>query len=445
MALKAGTALAGALTGLPAASLAPGRLGVAVLAGAPVAGFLLPDLWLRRRSRTRMTAVELELPDVAELLRVAVQAGLPPTRALQEIGHRHPGLLAAELRTAADRIALGVPRADALARLAARAPAPGVTALASALLRAAEHGAPLGPSLAAIARTPAPAGPGRSASARPAPRRRSSSSSRSCSCPRCCCWSPPRSSPRWASARRPHDRPPRRHPAPRTGHGPARSGGEPLARGLATVPSDGPPTAHTQCSSAFSHAAERAGTAQWEKRCKLSCCVGESGVPWPTRTEVEGLLPLLHLGSIPLRDGPVMASFRGTFDYTLDAKNRLTVPARFRAALSEGVVMAKGTEPCVVLWTPDDYDAFTTSMLDSFHPLSEDREKLERFYASSSHDTELDSAGRVGVPPFLMQHAGLEKDVVVIGARNRIEVWDRASGGGSTTSSSPTSARSAAG
>jgi len=125
-----------------------------------------------------------------------------------------------------------------------------------------------------------------------------------------------------------------------------------------------------------------------------------------------------------------MASFRGTFDYTLDAKNRLTVPARFRAALSEGVVMAKGTEPCVVLWTPDDYDAFTTSMLDSFHPLSEDREKLERFYASSSHDTELDSAGRVGVPPFLMQHAGLKKDVVVIGARNRLEVWDRGTWGG---------------
>ncbi len=125
-----------------------------------------------------------------------------------------------------------------------------------------------------------------------------------------------------------------------------------------------------------------------------------------------------------------MASFRGTFDYTLDAKNRLTVPARFRAALSEGVVMAKGTEPCVVLWTPEDYDSFTTSILESFHPLSEEREKLERFYASSSHDTDLDGAGRVGVPPFLMQHADLKKDVVVIGARNRIEVWDRSRWGG---------------
>jgi MraZ protein len=120
-----------------------------------------------------------------------------------------------------------------------------------------------------------------------------------------------------------------------------------------------------------------------------------------------------------------MASFRGTFDYSLDAKNRLTVPARFRAALSEGVVMAMGTDPCVELWVPRDFDEFTGSILETFHPLSEDREKLERFYASSSLDTDLDSAGRVGVPPFLLEHAGLGKEVVVIGARKRIEVWDR--------------------
>jgi MraZ protein len=120
-----------------------------------------------------------------------------------------------------------------------------------------------------------------------------------------------------------------------------------------------------------------------------------------------------------------MASFRGTFDYTLDAKNRLTVPARFRAALAEGVVMAKAMEPCVALWVPEAFDGFTESILGTLHPLSEDREKLERFYASGSHDTELDSAGRVGMPPFLLQHAGLKKDVVVIGARDHIEVWDR--------------------
>ena len=120
-----------------------------------------------------------------------------------------------------------------------------------------------------------------------------------------------------------------------------------------------------------------------------------------------------------------MASFRGTFDYTLDAKNRLTVPARFRAALAEGVVMAKGTEPCVALWTPEAYDSYTDAVLSDLHPLSEEADKLQRFFAANSHETELDSAGRVGFPPFLLEHGALEKDVVVTGAGNRLEVWDR--------------------
>ena len=121
-----------------------------------------------------------------------------------------------------------------------------------------------------------------------------------------------------------------------------------------------------------------------------------------------------------------MASFRGTFDYTLDAKNRLTVPARFRAALAEGVVMAKGTDPCVALWTPEGYEAFTDAIMSGYHPLSDEADKIQRFYAANSHETELDSAGRVGFPPFLLEHASLSKDVVVTGAQNRLEVWDRA-------------------
>jgi MraZ protein len=120
-----------------------------------------------------------------------------------------------------------------------------------------------------------------------------------------------------------------------------------------------------------------------------------------------------------------VASFRGTFDYTLDAKNRLTVPARFRAVLSEGVVMAKGTERCVAMWVPSAYDAYTSAALEGLHPLSHEAEKLQRFFAANSVETELDSAGRVMFPPFLLEHGGLQKDVVVTGAGNRLEVWDR--------------------
>ena len=120
-----------------------------------------------------------------------------------------------------------------------------------------------------------------------------------------------------------------------------------------------------------------------------------------------------------------MASFRGTFDYSLDAKNRLTVPARFRAVLAEGVVMSKSTERCVQLWVPRDYDTFTSAALSPLNPASPDARKLRRFFSANSHDTELDSAGRIGFPPFLLEHAGLKKDVVVTGGGDCLEVWDR--------------------
>lgn len=118
-------------------------------------------------------------------------------------------------------------------------------------------------------------------------------------------------------------------------------------------------------------------------------------------------------------------AFRGTFDYSLDSKNRLTVPARFRATLSDGAVLAKRVAGCVAVWRPDDYDAYMQAALERFHPLSPEAEQLERFFSANSHDTELDSAGRVMVPAFLLEHAGLGKEVVVTGAGRCLEVWDR--------------------
>jgi MraZ protein len=118
-------------------------------------------------------------------------------------------------------------------------------------------------------------------------------------------------------------------------------------------------------------------------------------------------------------------AFRGAFDYTLDAKNRLTVPAKFRATLSEGVVLAKGVEPCVALWRASDYEAFIDRALSNMNPMSPDYQKLQRYYNANAFDAELDGAGRVMVPPKLMAHAGLTKDVVVSGAGDCLEVWDR--------------------
>jgi MraZ protein len=124
-------------------------------------------------------------------------------------------------------------------------------------------------------------------------------------------------------------------------------------------------------------------------------------------------------------------TFRGTFEHALDAKHRLTIPAKFRGALSSGVVLAASheTEPgaprCVAIWTSDAYDKFTSSTLAGLNPSSPKARELRRFFFNASVDAELDSAHRVMIPSFLMNYAELDKEVVVTGSGECLEVWDR--------------------
>jgi tight adherence protein C len=151
VAIKGGGAIVAPLAALPLALTMPGKLPLAIVAMSAAAGWLVPDVWLRRRARARARVIEPELPDVLDLLRVAVDAGLPVSRAPAEVARHHPGLLARELGRAAAEHALGVPREASLAALARRAPLPGVRALVAAIRRADRHGTPLGPALEALA------------------------------------------------------------------------------------------------------------------------------------------------------------------------------------------------------------------------------------------------------------------------------------------------------
>ena len=120
-------------------------------------------------------------------------------------------------------------------------------------------------------------------------------------------------------------------------------------------------------------------------------------------------------------------AFRGYFDNTLDAKNRLTIPAKLRNLLAEGVVIAlqRDAEQCIAIWCAADFGAYVDSLLEGMHPLSEDYGKIERFFNAYSAEVDLDAAGRVMVPAKLLEAAGLGKEVAVIGAGNRLEIWDR--------------------
>jgi MraZ protein len=101
------------------------------------------------------------------------------------------------------------------------------------------------------------------------------------------------------------------------------------------------------------------------------------------------------------------------------------VPARIRAAFSGGLVLAQDVEPCVTIWTPDEFERWTQSFLADLNPLSPERRKLTRYFAGTSFDAELDSAGRVILNQALLEHAGIDKEVVIVGNYNSIEVWSR--------------------
>ncbi len=120
-------------------------------------------------------------------------------------------------------------------------------------------------------------------------------------------------------------------------------------------------------------------------------------------------------------------AFRGTYDHTLDAKNRLTVPARYRAALSQGGMLALplDQEPYLGLWLPEAYDEFTERALAGLPALSKKLTRMQRFFYSSSQDVELDAAGRIMIPQTFREKASLSKDVVVVGAGFRLEIWGR--------------------
>ena len=118
-------------------------------------------------------------------------------------------------------------------------------------------------------------------------------------------------------------------------------------------------------------------------------------------------------------------AFRGHFDHSLDAKNRLSIPAKFRASFSDGLVVGPWLDPCVAVFTPEGFEKFTVDVIPNLHPLRSERRKIESFFAQRFFDADLDSAGRITLGPSLLAHANIEKDVVVGGTRNRLEIWDR--------------------
>jgi MraZ protein len=115
----------------------------------------------------------------------------------------------------------------------------------------------------------------------------------------------------------------------------------------------------------------------------------------------------------------------GEYEHTLDDKNRLTLPAKFRRVFEDGCVVARGFDGCLSAWTPEGWASYQESTLSTLNLLSREQRQLHRYLISGATDTTPDRQGRVLIPPPLLAHAKLGRDVVVAGVNDHLEIWDR--------------------
>ncbi len=115
--------------------------------------------------------------------------------------------------------------------------------------------------------------------------------------------------------------------------------------------------------------------------------------------------------------------FLGTFAPRLDEKGRLILPAKWRDELAPGLVITKGQERCLYVFSLAEFTALTERMREA--PLSGRASRdYSRVFFASAHDEIPDRQGRVMVPQSLRDYAGLDRDCTVIGANTRLEIWD---------------------
>lgn len=118
--------------------------------------------------------------------------------------------------------------------------------------------------------------------------------------------------------------------------------------------------------------------------------------------------------------------FFGTYTPKLDDKGRLFLPAKFRDELAEGLVVTRGQERCLTVWSMDDFGRLTDRLREAPVTNKGTRDYVRMLFAAASQEVP-DKQGRINIPPVLREYASLTKDVMVIGAMNRIEIWDPAS------------------
>ncbi|MBV9159081.1 MAG: division/cell wall cluster transcriptional repressor MraZ [Candidatus Kaiserbacteria bacterium] len=113
----------------------------------------------------------------------------------------------------------------------------------------------------------------------------------------------------------------------------------------------------------------------------------------------------------------------GEYEHTLDEKKRVSLPKAFRARLGKRVVMTRGLDNCLFIYSPNDWQK-VAEKLQSLSIVNEDTRGFNRFMLSGAAEVEVDDVGRILVPDHQKEYAQLKKNVVFTGVSDHVEVWD---------------------
>lgn len=115
----------------------------------------------------------------------------------------------------------------------------------------------------------------------------------------------------------------------------------------------------------------------------------------------------------------------GEYSHSIDAKGRIIVPAKFRTELGEKFIITKGFDGCLYGYSLEEWNGIEEKIKTLPLITGKDARNFTRFFFSSAIECELDSQGRILVSQALREHAGLEKEIVIIGVSTRIEIWSK--------------------
>jgi MraZ protein len=115
----------------------------------------------------------------------------------------------------------------------------------------------------------------------------------------------------------------------------------------------------------------------------------------------------------------------GEHDHTLDDKNRLTLPAKLREELGDGVVVTRGMDGCLYAYAAGDWEGLA-ERIRALDPLSREGRMMHRHFFSGAVRADRDKQGRMVLPAALLETAGIHREVTVAGVYDHLEIWDRA-------------------